>query len=407
MGCEIKSGFISYNESMKIINNLQVEYNKTQKLFISDALGYVLATDIVADHNSPAFPTSGMDGYAIKASDQKNGRIKIIGNNPAGSALSDAVTDGVCIKTFTGALMPSGSDTLIPIENVTVEGDEIVINTEVPHGFASRTVGENYKQGEVLIKAGSVVDFAQVGVCASLNIVQVEVYQKPIIAIASTGSEILDLGETQINDSQIRSSNHLTLEAIAKKYGANINQMGVVKDDRESISNLMKNALSSNDIVVTTGGVSVGDYDFVKDIIKDELGATVLFQGVNIKPGQHIILAQKENKFIVGLPGFAYSSTVTFILYVLPLLFTLKGTNEKLNIIKATMDENFTKKGNKTTFTACNLTNKDGEYHVDFEGKKQGTSAILTNMLNNSALLQLDENDSDVKRGDRVKILLV
>lgn len=408
MACDIKRGFISYNESMEIINNIKVNYTKTQKLFIVDALGYVLAKDIVADHNSPAFPTSGMDGYAIKAQDQKQGRIKIIGNNPAGSALEDDVKEGTCIKTFTGALMPKGSDTLIPIENVTVDGDEIVINSEVPYGFATREVGENYKKDEILIKAGSVIDFAQIGVCASLNIAQVEVYQKVSIGIASTGSEILDLGETQINDSQIRSSNHLTLEAIAKKYGANVNQMGVVKDDKESISKLMNEALSANDIVVTTGGVSVGDYDFVKDIIKDELGATVLFQGVHIKPGQHIIIAQKGDKFIVGLPGFAYSSTVTFILYVLPLLFKLKGAKETLHTIKAIMDEPFSKKGDKTTFTACNLENIDGEYHVNFQGKKQGTSAILTNMLGNVGLLvHNDDTINPLSVGDKVDVLVV
>ena len=407
MACDIKRGFISYEESIQILDEINIKNTKTQKLFISDTLGFILAYDIIADHNSPAYPTSGMDGYAIKADDQKNKTIKIIGNNPAGSALKDIVESGTCIKTFTGALIPSGSDTLIPIENVTLKDDEIYINSEVPYGFATRSVGENYKKGEVLIKAGSLIDYAEIGVMASLNIVQVEVFQKPSIAIASTGSEILDLGEVQTNDSQIRSSNHLTLEAIAKKHGANVAQMGVVKDDKKSISNLMNGALEVNDIVVTTGGVSVGDYDFVKDIIKDELAADVLFQGVNIKPGQHIIIAKKDNKFIVGLPGFAYSSTVTFLLYVLPLLFKLKGSNERLETINAIMDDKFRKKGDKTTFVACNITLKDGDYHVNLDGKKLGTSAILTNMLNNSALLQLDENVSDVSAGDKVKILLV
>lgn len=407
MACDIKRGFISYDESINLLSQINIQNIKTQKLFISDALGYVLAKDIIADHNSPAFTTSGMDGYAIKASDQKNKKIKISGNNPAGSALGAVVTEGTCIKTFTGALMPVGSDTLIPIENVTVEGDSIIINSEVPLGFATRSVGENYKEHEVLIEAGSMIDFSEIGVLASLNIVQVEVYQKPSIAIASTGSEVLDLGEKQTNNSQIRSSNHLTLEAIARKYGANVSQMGVVKDDKKSILNLMKNALLSNDIVVTTGGVSVGDYDFVKDIIKDELGATLLFQGVNIKPGQHIIVAQVAEKFIVGLPGFAYSSTVTFILYVLPLLFKLKGGKEKLQFIQAIIDEDFSKKGDKTTFTACNLKNINGEYHIDFEGKKFGTSAILTNMLGDVGLLQLHPEDSQIKAGEKVKVLVV
>jgi len=399
--------FISYEESLNILNNIVYENKSTQKLFISDSLGRVLAKDIVACENSPAFETSAMDGYAIKHEDLKLGKLKITAKNPAGTIITSQVETGTCIKTFTGSLIPKGSDTLIPIENVTVEGDTIIINEEVPKNFAVRAVGENYKKDEVLINAGTLIDFAQIGVMASLNVVQVEVFTQPTIAIASTGSEILDIGETQTNDSQIRSSNHLTLEAIARKHGANVYQMGVVKDDKESITNLLKNALENSDIVVTTGGVSVGDYDFVKDVIKEDLGCEVLFQGVDIKPGQHILFAKKDEKFIIGLPGFAYSSTVTFLLYVLPLIYKLKGAGEQLNIVEATCDENFPKKFNKTIFTACNVDFKDRNYHINFDGKKSGSSAILTNMLGSCGLLFQEEDSSAISKGDRVKVILL
>ena len=290
--------FINYEQSIELLNSINIKLNSTKKVYISDSLGMVIAADISAQENSPAFETSGMDGYAIKHEDMQNSHIEIVDKNPAGSIVETNVTSGKCIKTFTGSLMPKGSDTLIPIENVTVEGDKIIINTPVPKGFAVRAVGENYKKNEILITKGTVIDFAHIGVMASLNIVQVEVFTKPIVSIASTGSEILDVGEVQRNDAQIRSSNHLTLEAIAKKHGCDVLQMGIVKDDKESITKLMQNALYKSDILVTTGGVSVGDYDFVKDVIKEELGADVLFQGVNIKPGQHILFAQKGEKFI-------------------------------------------------------------------------------------------------------------
>jgi len=399
--------FMTYKQSMDILNSLDIKNKNTHKIFISDSLGYILAKDIIADHNSPKYPTSGMDGYAIKHQDLQLGILEISDYNPAGTEIQSEVVSSKCIKTFTGSLMPKGSDTLIPIENVTVKDEKIIINETVPFGFATRKVGENYEKDEVLIKAGTKISFSEIGVMASLNIVQVDVFLKPTIAIASTGSEILDLGETQTNKAQIRSSNHITLEAIAKKYGANVEQKGVVKDDKESILNLIKSSLLSSDIVVTTGGVSVGDYDFVKDIIKDEIGATVLFQGVNIKPGQHIIIAQKENKFIVGLPGFAYSSTVTFLLYVLPLLFKLQGGNESLKIINATIKDNFPKKTNKTVFTACNINLVNGNYEVDFKGKKNGTSAILTNMIGDNALLIQEEDVLDYKIDDTVKVLVI
>ncbi len=407
MSCDIGKKFISYNESLEILNSIKIDKRVTQKVYLMESLGEILACDIVANENYPAFPTSAMDGYAIRAEDQELGAIKISGINPAGSDEDLEVVAGSCIKTFTGSLMPKGSDTLIPIENVTVADGMIIINEKVPFGFAVRAVGESYQTGEILIKSGVKIGFSEIGVMAGLNIVQVEIFQTPIVAIASTGSEILDLGETQTNKSQIRSSNHLTLEALGRKYGANVHQMGVIKDDKESISNLIKNGLISSDIVVTTGGISVGDYDFVKDIIKEELGATLLFQGVNIKPGQHVIVAQKGNKFIVGLPGFAYSSTVTFILYVLPLLFKLRGADEKLQIIKAILDEPKVIKGNKTTFEACNVALTNGEYHIDFKDKKSGTSAILTNMLGNGGLLVQKESKAPLCVGDKVDVIIL
>lgn len=399
--------FITYNQSLEILNSLNISNLSTQKLFVADALNRILAQDISASENSPAFETSGMDGYAIKHEDLQLGKIEIIDKNPAGTVVESSVTTGTTIKTFTGSLMPMGSDTLIPIENVTVEGNFIIINEVVPKGFAVREIGENYKENELLIKKGTFIDFAQIGVMASLNIVQVEVYVQPTVAIACTGSEILDVGEVQTNDAQIRSSNHLTLEAISKQYGANVLQMGIVEDDRTSITNLLKQALLKSDIVVTTGGVSVGDYDFVKDVIKDELECEVLFQGVLIKPGRHILFAKKGDKFIIGLPGFAYSSTVTFLLYILPLLFKFKGSLESLNIVDAIIDENFPKKGNLTNFTACNVNFNDGSYHIDFEGKKHGTSAILTNMLGSPGLLIQEEGSTHLTMGDKVKVILL
>lgn len=399
--------FINYNQSLDILDSLDISHTSTEKLFVSDTLNRVLAKDIIAKENSPAYETSAMDGYAVQFNDLLTKKIKIIDKNPAGTVIDSTVVQGTCIKTFTGSLMPKGSDTLIPIENVTVEGEYIIINTPVPNGFSVRSIGENYKENEILIKKGTIVDFAHIGVMASLNIVQVEVFTKPVVAIASTGSEILDVGEVQTNNAQIRSSNHLTLEAIAKKYGANVHQMGVVEDNRESITKLLKNALTTSDIVVTTGGVSVGDYDYVKDIIKDELGCDVLFQGVNIKPGQHILFAQKGDKFIVGLPGFAYSSTVTFLLYILPLIFKFKNSNESLQIVDAIIEEDFNKKAPKTIFTACNVNFSDGQYKVNFDGKKNGTSAILTNMLGNPGLLFQKEDSKNISKGEKVKVILL
>ena len=399
--------FISYKKSLEILGDIVLSEQSTEKLFITNAIGRVIAKDIIANHNSPEFPTSAMDGYAIKYADMKNNSIEIIDKNPAGSIIEKEVLISTCIKTFTGSLMPKGSDTLIPIENIEVINNQIKITKEVPFGFAVREIGENYKNNEILIKKGTIVGFAEIGVLASLNISQIEVIINPTIAIASTGSEVLDLGETQTNDSQIRSSNHLTLEALFKSNGANTIQMGIVKDDMDSITNLLETALQKADIVVTTGGVSVGDYDFVQDVIKDKLNAQVLFHGVTIKPGMHILAAIKDDKIIIALPGFAYSSTVCAILYVLPLIFKFRNANESLPIVKAKINQDLPRKMNKTIFTACNVEYKNEQYLINFDGKKEGTSAILTDMLESPALLIQKDDSSDLKAGDLVDILLL
>ncbi|MEA1879288.1 MAG: molybdopterin molybdotransferase MoeA [Campylobacterota bacterium] len=396
---------IHFDESMQSIKDLKINNYKTKKLYLVEALGYILAEDVIADHNSPEFPTSAMDGYAIIHEDMTLGNLNIASVNPAGSALKDKVIGGTCIKTFTGSLMPEGADTLIPIENVTVEGEEIVINEEVPQGFSVREVGENYAKGQLLISKGTKIDFPQIGVMASLNIANVLVYEKPTVAILSTGSELLELGEEQTNDAQIRSSNNYILEAIVNKYDGMPLQLGCIKDDKETITKAISDALSKSDIVVTTGGVSVGDFDFVKDVIY-ELGCDVVFKGVRVKPGQHIMVARKNDKFIIGLPGFAYSSTVTALLYLVPLIAKLQQGKCALRIVKAKLNEPFIKRAKKAEFTACNTSLVNGEYYVDFKGKKVGSSAILTNMLGDVALLVTSEDDTSSEIGDEVSVLL-
>ena len=396
--------FITYEESIKNLQKSFTEPTLTEKLFLGDAQGRILASDIIADHNSPEFPTSAMDGYAIKHDDQALGRIAITGAVPAGTFNKEEIVGGQCVKTFTGSLMSSGTDTLIPIENVEVEGNEIVIKEEVPKGFSVRPVGENYTEGEVLIKKGSQIDFAEIGVLASLNISQVEVFKQPRVAIISTGSEILDVGEEQTNPSQIRSSNQFTLEALASKAGAKTVRAPLQKDEKDIIEQTITDMLKDNDIVVTTGGVSVGDYDFVKDIIAN-FEPEYITKGVMIKPGQHIKIVKIGKKYIFALPGFPYSSTVTFILYVIPLIFQMQGKDATLPIVKAKLMQNYKKKSYKTEFVAINLNYIDGEYQADFEGKRSGSSAILTNMLGDVGLLIVAKDSTDLSAGDIVEVI--
>jgi len=396
---------ISYETSQNMISLLPMGTIRSERLFISSALGRILAEDIVAVEDYPTHPTSAMDGYAVIHADFSDYKaLAILGDNPAGADEIDAVENGICIKTFTGSLMPEGSDTLIPIENVSVKEGQILIEKMVPLGFAVRSVGESYRKGEVLISRGTTIGFAEIGVLAGINRVMIWVAQRPRVSIIATGSEIIDIGETQRHGGQIRSSNSYTLEALVKQLGGESIGMGIISDDKNAIMDRFEEALRSSDIVVSTGGVSVGDYDFVKHIVP-KLGAEVIFKGVNIKPGQHIMVAQRGKKFIVSLPGFAYSSTVTFILYVAPLIARMLGAANPYEPIEATLKVPFAKRSNKSEFTACNLTFFDGRYWVDFEDKKSGSSAILTNLLGNAALMICGEDDGDLDAGTQVRVI--
>jgi molybdopterin molybdotransferase len=377
----------------------------SENVFLTDTIDRVLSEDIVAKENSPEYVTSAMDGYALRYEDQKLGVLRLSDRLPAGTFKEDVkVLSGTCIKTFTGSLMSEGSDTLVPIENVVVDGDEVKIIKPVPKGFAVRPIAESYSEGEVLIEKGTKIGFAQIAVMAELGIVQVPVFMKPRVGVIATGSEILELGEPKINPAQIRSSNHVTLESILKQSGAEVTRVGIVQDNKELIKTKIVDALTCSDIVITTGGVSVGDYDFVKDVIKG-MNPEYIIDRACIKPGRHIKVVKIGAKYIVALPGFPYSAAVLCFLYVNPLVRAMQGMSPQTHYIEAIIKEDYKKRSPYTEFTACNLSIEHGKFYVDLEGKKTGSSAIMTNMLGNSALLRIELETELIKKGELVRVL--
>jgi len=390
---------ISFEESIKILNENLPKKKGSEKIFLGEALNRVLAKDIVAKYNNPYMPTAAMDGYAINY-DDIDGEIKIIGKNPAGHFDIKEIKRGETVKTFTGSFMPENSDTLVPIENVEIKGDKLIIKEKVNRGFSVRPVGEDFKKGEILIKKGSLITAGEIGVLASLGEPVVDVVKKPVVSILATGEEVVDLDE-EYEMGQIRSSNNYTLTALAKSFGFNAINLGIAGDDKKEIKKRMLDALKTSDVVVTTGGVSVGDFDFVKEITGE---FEVLFHGVNIKPGQWIMLAKAGEKYIVSLPGFPYSSFVTFLLYVVPILEELEN-KKVLTKIKAKLKHSFTKKFKKYQFVAVNIEYNNG-FFVDTIGKKQGSSGILTNLIRNRALMCLPEGLYELKEGSEIEVLV-
>ncbi|WP_257639952.1 molybdopterin molybdotransferase MoeA [Campylobacter concisus] len=393
---------MSYEDSLKILKDTVEIWDKVEKIAITDALDRNIAHDVIADKNYPAKPVSAMDGYAF-AYDDSLSELELITDLPAGSDKEIKISGNKCVKTFTGSLMSEGSDTLVPVENVEVNGSKITIKKGVSKGFAVRAVGESYKKGEILIKKGTKLSYAEIALLAELGIFHVSVFIRPRVAIIATGSEIKDLGEPLENAAQIHSSNHIGIAMQIRKMGAEPILCEIVKDEATLVKKAIINALKSADILITTGGVSMGDYDFVKDTLKENF--SVIIDKAAVKPGRHIKIAKSGEKYIFALPGFPYSAMVMCVLYVRVLINLWLGNDEPK--ITAIMDEDYKKRSPFLEFTAVNLENREGKNFVNLNGKKLGSSAIVNNLTNKAALLMIPMDKEFLKKGEIVEVLMM
>ncbi|KAA6226466.1 MULTISPECIES: molybdopterin molybdotransferase MoeA [unclassified Campylobacter] len=373
---------LSYEEALKILHTHIKPYERVEKIILTECLGRILAVDIVAKDNYPKHLTASMDGYAVKFSEQNN-TLKVLGITKAGSMPEFKLNTNECVKTFTGSLMCEGSDTLVPVENVELNGNLLKIKEVVKEGFAVRKIAESYKGGEILLKKGTKLDYSELGLLAELGIIHVSVFVKPIIGILSSGDELKDLGECVENEAQLRSSNHIALANLAKKLSCQARIYELLKDDKNLVKDAILNALQSCDILITTGGVSMGDFDFLKEFMQEY---NPIINKVSIKPGRHIKIVKINEKFIIALPGFPYSSMVMFNLFVREIL-NVWFLQKKDYFFKAFLRGKYKKKSKYLEFVAVNLNFEDGKIYVNLKDKKEGSSAILNNLNNKAALM--------------------
>lgn len=373
---------MSYEKSLEVLHSHIKTYERVEKIALTECLGRILADDIKASENQPSMPTSAMDGYAIRYEDQDL-PLKILGITPAGKMPEFKLSANTCVKTFTGSLMSEGSDTLVPVENVRVENNMLFIEKKVPKGFALRKIGENYTKGEILLKKGTKLNYSEIALLAELGFFHISVFIKPIIGVLSSGSEIKDLGESLENPAQIRSSNHIAIANLAKSLNCDVRVFALLKDDEKDTSKAINCALNSCDILITTGGVSMGDFDFLKKAIKEY---KLIIDKVDVKPGRHIKIASINEKFIIALPGFPYSAMVMFNLYAREIINAWL-LQSKDYICKAFLQGSYKKKTPYLEFVACNVEFKNGRILANLEGKKEGSSAIINNLNNKAALM--------------------
>ena len=322
------------------------------------ALGRILMQDIVADRNYPPFNRSIRDGFALRAADaaEPGARLRVIGESRAGVAFDGAVCAGECVHIFTGAPLPKGTNAVVMIEHTHTEEGFVILENAVRPGQHYVLAGAESRVGEVMVTRGTRISYAELAMAAEVGQATLQVTRKPRVAILSTGDELVELGEP-VGPFQIRNSNSISLAAQATLSGGEPIVFGKAPDNAQQLHVEIEKALDSSDVLVLSGGVSVGKYDLVEQVLRD-LGTEVFFDAVAIRPGKPAVFGVCRGKPVFGLPGNPVSTMVTFELFVAPAIEILSGSRQPrpLPFFRARLKHQINEKGIVAHFLPARVT---------------------------------------------------
>ena len=380
---------------------------EVETVAIRDSLGRVLAQEIVPQINVPGHDNSAMDGWAVRSKDVSfNREIQLleIGKGFAGKPFHGAIGAGECVRVMTGAVMPPGADTVVVQEVCRAEGDRITVPAGQKAGQNVRAVGEDLKAGVAVLRPGQPVRAADLGLIASLGIAEVRVKRRLRVAFFSTGDELVSIG-TPLAAGQVYDSNRYTLYGMLSGLGMEINDMGVVRDDPQKLEAAFNAAAAQADAIITTGGVSVGEADFVKHLM-GKLGE-VLFWKIAMRPGRPMAFGKIRNSFLFGLPGNPVAVMVTFHQFVRDALLVLSGRTDAFEVplLKAISAFPLRKVPGRTEYQRGILSRDGGEWRVRPTGQ-QG-SGVLRSMSEANCFIVLEHERGKVEAGEPVSVQLL
>ncbi|WP_456456731.1 molybdopterin molybdotransferase MoeA [Thermovibrio sp.] len=378
----------------------------TEVVALNQAYGRVIAQEVYSPVDIPETDKSAIDGFAFKSSSIKElpAKLKIVGEVAAGEKKRLKVKEGEAVFVMTGGVIPEGTDTAVRVEDVKVEGKTLIVEFPVKRGELVNFKGSEVKKGEKVLEKGEVLDFRKVGLLANLGIGKVRVYQRVKVGIITTGSEVLE-PEEPFKEGAVRNSNFYILKGLLEGIGAEVVYLGKVKDNLEEIKKTIEEGLSNCQIVATTGGVSKGKYDFVKEAAK-LAGVDVKFTQTNIRPGRPLLFGKREDKLFFGLPGYPAAMLVNALEFLLPAVRKVSGFKDFSNkYIKAVAGESLKSREGRVDFLRVNLKWEGGKVIVLSAGSQQ-TSNYLTAALC-QALAVIGEERGTVKAGEVVDVLLL
>ena len=375
----------------------------SEKVCIKNALHRTISSTIRAPINVPSFRNSAMDGYAINLNDLKanNFRLSEVGVSFAGKPFTSSLRKGETVRVMTGALIPKNADAVIMKEMVSSKGKIINFTNNIIENQNIRFIGEDIKKGEIVFKRGDEIKFPSLSILSSLGIEHVDVLCKPKISFFSSGDELVPTGK-KLQQGQIYDSNRYLLRGLLEDLPVIFSDLGVVKDKKKYLVKKLQRASEISNIIITTGGVSVGDADYIKDALR-EVGS-VGFWKIAIKPGRPLAFGKINSSYFFGLPGNPVSAAVTFQLFVIPAINKLLSRKrEKIVLIKAKSKNKLKKKLGRTEYKRAIISMVDDEIYVETTGL-QGSN-IMMSMLKANCYIRLSADVSEVKKGDTVEVM--
>ena len=399
------------DKALEFLHALVTPVSEVIRVELTQALGCIVARDVISPINVPAHDNSAMDGFAFAGAQLGNNAaltLSIVGTALAGAAWQGHAGPGQCVKIMTGAVMPAGLDTVVPQELTQRDGEHIVIAPDTLRlGDNRRFKGEDLLQGQVALAAGSMVTPAALGLLASLGVAEVPVLRRLRVAFFSTGDEILRPGEPA-REGAVYDSNRYTLFGLLTRLGVEVIDMGLVRDDPQALEAAFAAAASKADAIITSGGVSVGEADHTKAVMRKLAGGEsgMAFWKIAMRPGRPMAVGRIGNAVLFGLPGNPVAVMVTYLAFVRPALLRMMGSNAKpIPLLKAQSLEAIRKKPGRTEYQRDIVARTaDGTLTVHTTGQ-QG-SGVLNSMVQANGLIVLHHEQGNVAVGQDVDVMM-